>query len=141
MTKQAPEPEEAQEPTDAEMEAWLATPDGQAAMREVMQQTLAGKYGEVPEVLMEMSREGLRKHHSHDVMGEVKQRFGVLQEQLRAALRDGPDGSWWQHAREMNEELKAIMDLVLEVHEPYRSKLMPDILEMQQDMEALMKTL
>lgn len=141
MKNQASEPEEFHEPTDAEMEAWLMTPDGMAAMREVMEATLSGKYGAVPEEMLHLSREGLKRHHSYDVVQEVKACLHALKEKMHSVVQDGPDGSLWACVREMNEELKAIMDLILEIHEPRRSELMPGVVELQQDLEALMKTL
>lgn len=35
-------------PTDEEVQAWLRTPEGAAAMKQVMQDVVAGKHGEVP---------------------------------------------------------------------------------------------
>ena len=141
MKNQASEPEEASEPTDAEMEAWLMTPDGMAAMREVMEAALSGKYGAVPEDILHLSREGLKRHHSMDMFQEVKTRLHALKEKMNAVIHDGPEGGLWVDVREMNEELKALLDLLLEIHEPRRSEIMPAFVELQQEMDALMKTL
>lgn len=131
------------EPSEAEMHAWLGTPEGSAAMREVMEKTVAGAYGKVPEEMLRLAREGLKRHHSVDVMKVVVQRRAVLGERMNAVLRDGPEGtlSPWEQMRVFHEEVKALVDLVLEVHEPRRSQFMPRLLELQQMIEEVMKTL
>ena len=129
--------DESPEPTDAEIEAWLRTPEGQAAMQGVMKKVVAGEFGKVPEEMMEMARQGLKRHHSRDVLVEVKQRMANLQR----LGNEEPQGSAWAHVRDLNEELKGMMDLLLEVHEPHRSILMSECLPLQQQMEDLQKKL
>lgn len=128
-----------QEPTTEETEQWLRTPEGQAAMRDFKQQIVDGKLGEVPAELRQMSEEGLKRVHSLQVIKEVQQRMNGVQDRLEDALRDGPERSLWALLREINEELKALMDLVLEVHEPMRSQLMLQLMCLQQLVESEMK--
>lgn len=125
------------QPSDAEVAAWLRTPEGQTAVEEVMKKVVAGEFGAVPEEMMEMARQGLKRHHSRDVLVEVKQRMANLQR----LGNEEPQGSAWAHVRDLNEELKGMMDLLLEVHEPHRSILMSECLPLQQQMEALQKKL
>lgn len=129
--------DESHEPTDAEVEAWLRTQEGQKAMQGVMRQMVAGEFGEVPEEMMEMARQGLKRHHSRDVLAEVKQRMANLQR----LGNEEPQGSTWAHVRDLNEEMKGILDLLLELHEPHRSKLMRECVPLQQQLEDLQKQL
>lgn len=131
--------DESPEPTDEEMEAWLRTPEGIVAMREVMEKSVAGEYGELPEEVLRLAQEGLKKHHSVDVMQEVKRRIAAVQERVEEVVQDGPERSIWAFAKELDEEVKTLMDLVLEVHEPRRTVMMRELLGLQQELEPLMK--
>lgn len=126
------------EPTDMAIAAWLRTQEGQKSMQAVMRQMVAGEFGEVPEEMLEMARQGLKRHHSQDVLAEVKQRMADL---MRGIHELSPEESRWAQVRGLNEETKALMDLLLEVHEPHRSKLMRLFLPLQQQLEDLQKKL
>lgn len=138
MNEQPPEPDP-EEPTTEEIEAWLRTPEGQAAMREIMQQVVDGKYQELPEELRLLAEQGLKRYHSVDVLREVKTRMHELQDRVEEVLRDGPERSVWAFLRELDEEVKGLMDLVLEVHEPHRAPLMQELMGYQRVVEELMK--
>ena len=119
------------------MEAWLASADGAAAMNAVLAKVTADAYGEVTPSLREQAQEGLRMRHSFVVMGEVNERF----EQLCMTMLPLPEGSRWAHVNGLNVEMTALMDLMLEVHEPHRSKLMRQLLPVQQQSDDLLKKL
>ena len=129
-------PEETDEPSDEEMVLWLQTPEGIAAMRETMRKTVAGEFGEVDPRLLEMAQEGLKKHEAHDTAGEVRVRLNALREKMAAPW----EGSRWQHIHELNEEMKGLMDLMLELPEPHRTTLMKMTVPLQQDLEEMKKT-
>ena len=141
MTEMPTAPEaddEAHEPTDAEVDAWLRTQEGQASMQGVMKQVVAGEFGKVPEEMLEMARQGLKRHHSRDVLAEAKQRMANL---MRGINELSPHESRWAQVRQLHEETKSLMDLLLEVHEPHRTKLMRLCLPLQQQLEDLQKNL
>lgn len=129
-------PEETDEPSDEEIALWLQTPEGIAAMREVMRKTVAGELGEVAPELLEMAQEGLKKHEAHDTASEVRVRLNALREKMAAPW----EGSRWQHIHELNEEMKGLMDLMLELPEPHRTTLMKMAVPVQQDLEEMKKT-
>ena len=66
MSSTSPTPE----PSDKDLQAWLATPKGAAAMKQVMQDVLAGKHGEVPPELVEQARTAFGKR---EVAGQIQQ--------------------------------------------------------------------
>lgn len=125
-------------PTDAEMEAWLRTPEGQAVMSEVMEKAVAGEYGEVPEEMKERAHQGLKRRHSQDALVEAQARMADL---TRGIHELSPDESRWAQVRRLHEETKALMDLLLEVREPHRTKLMRLCLPLQEKLAALLKKL
>ena len=130
--------DESHEPTDAEVEAWLRTPEGQAAMSEVMEKVAAGEYGELPEGMKELAYQGLKRRHSKDALTEVRARMADL---MRGINELSPHESRWAQVRRLHEETKALMDLLLEVDEPHRTKLMRLCLPLQQQLEDLQKKL
>ena len=137
MTEVHPTDEGGEEPTEADLKAWLSTPEGAAAMEAVMKDAVTGGFGEVAPGLMEQAQEGLRMRHSFVVMGEVNERF----EQLCMTMLPLPEGSRWAHVNGQNVEMTALMDLMLEVHEPHRSKLLRQLLPVQQQSDNLLKKL
>ncbi|HCN79345.1 MAG TPA: hypothetical protein DIT13_19450 [Verrucomicrobiales bacterium] len=135
----AQEPEE--EPSQAEVAKRLLTPEGRAFMAEIMRKTLAGDYGELTEEVMQSAKAGLERVRSQEVMEEVMTRVEALRERLLAAQREKPECSMWAFMRDINEEMKELMDLALDVHEPRRSEIMPCLLSFQQHIEEFMKKL
>ena len=128
-------PEETDEPSDEEMMLWLQTPEGIAAMREVMRKTVAGEYGEVDPSLLEMAQEALKKHEAHDMASEVRVRLNALREKMAAPW----EGSRWQHIHDLNKQMKDILDVMLELPEPHRTTLMKMAVPVQQDLEEMEK--
>lgn len=135
----AQEPDE--EPSQAEVAERLLTPEGRAAMVEIMRKTLAGDYGELTEELKQAAQQGLERQRSQEVMQEVITRVEALRERLLATQREKPECSMWAFMRDINEEIKELMDLALDVHEPRRSEIMPCLLSFQQYIEEFMKKL
>lgn len=130
-----------EELSEAELAERLLTPEGRAFMAEMMRKTLAGDYGELTEEIMQSAKVGLERVRSQEVMDEVMTRVEALRERLLATLREKPECSQWAFMRGINEEMKELMDLALDVHEPRRSEVMPHLLSFQQYIEELMKKL
>lgn len=133
MSDASPDPE----PTEKEFLGWLATPEGAAAMKEVMQDVVAGKYGELTPEVMEMARSGVRKHEVAEMNRHLQQRLKALMQRLAEKPHEWPENSRWAHVHALNEEAKAIMDLALELPEPHRTHLMQQIVPFQQKLETL----
>lgn len=127
--------EETDEPSDEEIALWLKTPEGIAAMREMMRKTVAGEFGEVDPRLLEMAQEGLKKHEAEDTAKEVRVRLNALSEKMAAPW----EGSRWQHFHDLNKQMKDMLDVMLELPEPYRTTLMKMAVPVQQDLEELEK--
>jgi hypothetical protein len=132
------EDESETEPTDEEVKAWLETAEGQAAIREVMQKTVAGEYGAVPEEVLEQARATLTRIHCFKQIEEVRQRMTEL---MRQIVELPSEESAWAVVNRLHEETKAVMDLVLEVPEPHRTTFMRQCLPLQQKLEVLLKSL
>jgi hypothetical protein len=126
-------PEETDEPSDEEMVLWLKTPEGMAAMREVMRKTVAGELGEVPPELKTSAERGLADHEHLQKLLEVQTRVNGLMQ----GMTEPVEGSRWQHMHDLDEEMKAIMDLLLDLPEPERTIQMQMALPVQEALERL----
>lgn len=133
MPDTSPDPE----PTEEEFLAWLATPEGAAAMKQVMQDVVAGKHGEVPPELLEQARAALGKREVAWQIQQLHQRMLALTVRLGEKPDEWPENSRWAHVHALNEEAKAIMDLALELPGPHRTHLMQQIVPFQQKLETL----
>jgi hypothetical protein len=133
MSSTSPTPE----PSDKDLQAWLATPEGAAAMKQVMQDVMAGKHGEVPPELIEQSRMILGKREVQAQIQQLHQRMIALTERLGEKPHEWPENSRWAHVHALNQETKAIMDLALDLPEPHRTHLMKQIVPFQQKLETL----
>ncbi len=127
--------EETDEPSDEEIARWLRTPEGTAAMQQIIRDTVSGEYGEVPPELMAVAEGGLAKHELLQKLLEVQTRVNGLVQRMKAPV----EGSRWQHMHDLNEEMKAIMDLMLDLPEPERTKQMQMALPVQKALEQLEK--
>lgn len=125
------------EPSDEDLQAWLATPEGAAAMKQVMQDVVAGKHGEVPPELVEQARAALGKREVVAQIQQLHQRMLALKVRLDEKPDEWAENSRWAHVHALNEEAKAIMDLALELPEPHRTHLMQQIVPFQQKLETL----
>lgn len=125
------------EPTNEEAETWLATPEGAAVTQKMIQDSLAGKYGELPPELITQARRALRGREVADQVSQIHQRMMALTERLAEQPDEWPENSRWAHVRALNHECKAIMDLVLELPEPHSSSLMKKFLPFQQMIEKV----
>lgn len=125
------------EPSDDDLQAWLGTPEGAAAMKQVMQEVVAGKHGEVPPEVLEQARAALGKREVVEQIQELHQRMLALKVRLDEKPHEWPENSRWAHVHALNEEAKAIMDLALELPEPHRTHLMKQIVSFQQKLETL----
>lgn len=127
--------EETDEPSDEEIARWLRTPEGTAAMQQIIRDTVSGEYGEVPPELMAVAEGGLAKHELLQKLLEVQTRVNGLVQRMKEPV----EGSRWQHMHDLNEEMKAIMDLMLDLPEPERTKQMQMALPVQKALEQLEK--
>lgn len=125
------------EPSDEDLQAWLATPEGAAAMKQVMQDVVAGKHGEVPPELLEQARAALGKREVVAQIQQLHQRMLALKVRLDEKPDEWAENSRWAHVHALNEEAKAIMDLALELPEPHRTHLMQQIVPFQKKLETL----
>lgn len=125
------------EPSDEDLQAWLATTEGAAAMKEVMQDVVAGKFGELTPEVMEMARSGVHKHEVAEMNRHLQQRLKALMQRLAEKPHEWPENSRWAHAHALNEEAKAIMDLMLEMPEPFRTAMMQEMVPIQQMIEKV----
>jgi hypothetical protein len=83
------------EPSDEDLQAWLATPEGTAAMKQVMQDVVAGKHGEVPPEVLEQARTALGKRDVMEQIQQLHQRMLVLTKRLAEKPHEWP-GKWCQ---------------------------------------------
>lgn len=125
------------EPSEEDLQAWLATPQGAAAIKEVMQNVAVGKHGEVPAELLEQARAALGKREVVAQIRQFHQRMIALTKRLGEKPDEWPENSRWAHVHALNQEAKAIMDLALELPEPHRTHLMKQIVPFQQKLETL----
>lgn len=133
MSNTTPHPE----PNNEELQAWLATPEGAAAMKQVMQDVVAGKHGEVPPELLEQARTALDKREVAAQIQQLHQRMTALTVRMGEKPDEWPEHSRWAHVRALNQEAKAIIALALELPEPHRTPLMKQIVPFQQKLETL----
>ena len=70
------------EPSEEDLQAWLGTPEGAAAMKQVMQEVVAGKHGKVPAELLEQARAALGKR---EVVAQIRKRHTRSHMKLLAA--------------------------------------------------------
>lgn len=125
------------EPSDEDLQAWLATPEGVAAMKQVMQDVVAGKHGEVPPELLERARTALGKREVQAQIQQLHQRMLALTERLGEKPHEWPENSRWAHVHALNQEAKAVLNLALDLPEPHRTHLMKQIVPFQQKLETL----
>lgn len=133
MSDPSPDPE----PTDEEIQAWLRTPEGAAAMKACMQDIVAGKHGELTPEFVEMARIGVRKHEVAELVKLVRERVLAWAGRLAEEPHEWPENSRWAHTRALQDECKAIMDLMLELPEPYRTPLMKQMVPLEEQLEKI----
>lgn len=127
--------EETDEPSDEEMLLWLQTPTGLAAMQQIMLNMKEGRYGEMGPELLEAAEQGLAARENLLNVQAVKERVHGLMQQMDEPM----EGSHWQYMHDLHEEMKAIMDLMLDFPEPHRTTLMKMALPVQARLERLEK--
>ena len=128
-------PEETDELTDAELALWLRTPDGLAAMQRLMLDATQGQYGELPPEVLASAKQGLESRQTMVTVQEIQVRMLGLTQKMSEPW----EGTRWQHVHHLNEEMKAIMDLMLDLPEPHRTKLMRMAVPFQEKLDALEK--
>lgn len=106
-------------------------------MKQVMQDVVAGKHGEVPPEVLEQARMALGKREVVVQIQELHERMLALTARLGEKPHEWPENSRWAHVHALNQEAKAIMDLALELPEPHRTHLMKQIVPFQQKLETL----
>ena len=142
MSDALPDSPAAPEPDDTAFLRWLATPEGAAAMKQVMQETVDGRYGAVPEELRALAVEGLQKRASEATVTRVvtaMQALHAAMQALHAALQQ-PAEEWpsrWQFVHALHEQAKEVTDLILDVPEPQRTALMKEMLPLQEMLAKL----
>ena len=149
MPDEPPETTPAPEPDDPKFLRWLATPQGAAAMQQVMQDTMDGRYGAVPEELRALAVEGLQKRASEATVTRVvaamqalhaaMQALHAAMQALHAALQQ-PAEEWpsrGQFVHALHEQAKEVTDLILDVPEPQRTALMKQMLPLQEMLAKL----
>ena len=129
------DPEDADEITDAEMVLWLKTPEGLATMQQIMLDVKAGRYGEMTQEVLQAAEQGLAARDNLLNVQAVEERMDGLMQQMSEPI----EGSRWQYLHDLNEEMKGIMDLMLDFPEPQRTKLMKMALPVQAKLEQLEK--
>jgi hypothetical protein len=107
MSDPLPDPE----PTEEEIQAWLRTPEGAAAMKTCMQDIVAGKHGQLTPEFVEMARIGVRKHEVAELVKLVRERVLAWAGRLGEEPHEWPENSRWADLRALQDECKAIMDL------------------------------
>jgi hypothetical protein len=129
------DPEETDDVMDAEMALWLKTPEGQAAIQQIMLDVKEGRCGEVSPEMMGAAERGVATYELMQKMLEVQTRVDGLAQAMKGPII----GSRWQHLHALNQELKSIMDLLLELPEPDRTNQMKMALPLQEVLEQLEK--
>jgi hypothetical protein len=119
----------APEPDDPAFLRWLATPEGAAAMTQVMQDTLNGKYGDVPAELRALAAEGLQKREREATVTRVVTAMQALHAAMQQPAEEWP--SRWQFVHGLHQQAKDVTDLILDVPEPQRTALMKRMLPLQ----------
>jgi len=135
MPDELPDSPDAPPPDEAEFLRWLATPQGKAAMKEVMQDTVDGRYGAVPEELRALAVEGLQKRASEATVTRVVTAMQALHAAMQQPAEEWP--SRWQFVHALHEQAKEVTDLILDVPEPQRTALMKEMLPLQEMLAKL----
>ena len=135
MSDALPDSPAAPEPDDTAFLRWLATPEGAAAMKQVMQETVDGRYGAVPEELRALAVEGLQKRASEATVTRVVTAMQALHAAMQQPAEEWP--SRWQFVHALHEQAKEVTDLILDVPEPQRTALMKQMLPLQEMLAKL----
>ena len=135
MSDALPDSPAAPEPDDTAFLRWLATPEGAAAMKQVMQETVDGRYGAVPEELRALAVEGLQKRASEATVTRVVTAMQALHAAMQQPAEEWP--SRWQFVHALHEQAKEVTDLILDVPEPQRTALMKEMLPLQEMLAKL----
>jgi len=135
MSEALPDSPAAPEPDEAEFLRWLATPQGAAAMKEVMQDTVDGRYGAVPAELRALAVEGLQKRASEATVTRVVTAMQALHAAMQQPAEEWP--SRWQFVHALHQQAKEVTDLILDVPEPQRTALMKEMLPLQEMLAKL----
>lgn len=106
-------------------------------MQTVMQEIVAGKSGDVPPELVEQARIGVRKHEVAELVKQVRDRVMAWAARLAEEPQEWLENSRWAHVRALQEECRAILDLVLELPEPFRTPLMKQIVPLAEQLEIV----
>ncbi len=128
-------PEETKELSEEDLQEWLKTPEGIAAMREIMRKTVAGESWNGRPELLALAQQRSKCHEAENAVRDIQVQLEALKEKTKAPL----NGSRWQRIHHLNEALKGIMNLILELPEPNRTTLMKMTEPVQQDLAELEK--
>lgn len=135
MPDEPPETTPAPPPDEAEFLRWLATPQGAAAMQQVMQDTVDSRYGAVPEELRALALEGLQKREREATLTRVAKAMQALHAAMQQPAEEWP--SRWKFVHALHEQAKEVTDLILDVPEPQRTALMKQMLPLQEMLAKL----
>ena len=125
------------EPTEDAIKAWLASHEGSAALKQLLQDATDGKHGELHPELLTQVNETLKRHEAVEKACLIQHRIGTLRDRLGEPPEEWPENSRWARVQALHNECKAILDLVLELPEPHRTMLMNKFLPFQQMIEKL----
>lgn len=135
MSDTLPDAAAAPPPDDPVFLRWLVTPQGAAAMQQVMQDTVDGRYGAVPAELRALAVEGLQKREREATVTRVVTTMQALHAAMQQPAEEWP--SRWQFVHALHEQAKDVTDLILDVPEPQRTALMKRMLPLQEMLAKL----